>query len=516
MIKQVEFILSPEQLFAPDYIKKAIAQKFEIDIKTINEYRLLRKSIDARKSVKYNVAIEFSSGRDKLECNKPKFIFQAVSNSPEVIIVGAGPAGYFAAVNCLLKGLKPIVIERGNPIETRQEDINTINIGKDLNLESNYAFGEGGAGAYSDGKLYTRSTKRGNVPEILSLFHYFGANEDILYESHPHIGTDKLPDIMRNIRNKIIECGGEVHFNKKVDDIIVKNGVANGVVCSNGEIFEAKFVVLATGHSARDVYSFLKNKEVCLEAKGFAMGVRVEHPQALIDSIRYRRKERGEFLPAASYSIAKQVDGRGVYSFCMCPGGHIINSSTERNQIVVNGMSNSKRNSPFANSGIVVELRPEDFGLYSEIPEFSGLEFQKQLERMSFQNSASGLMAPAQRLGDFVKGTISTSLPESSYQPGFVNSPMHFWLPEIISDRLRKAFKLFNKSMSGFLTNDAIVVGVESRTSSPIKILRDKENLVSVNIEGLYPCGEGAGYAGGIASSAVDGMQVINKIAQLF
>lgn len=511
MIKEADFIFAPEQLFNDEYIFKVLAEKFNIPQNDIKGFRVLRKSIDARKSTKYNARIQIITGDDVFPSLKGDFEFKDVSKSNSVIIVGAGPAGYFAALKCLLEGLKPIVLERGKSIEDRKHDIAKLNREHILNPNSNYAYGEGGAGAYSDGKLYTRSKKRGSVLEILQLLHHFGADEEILVESHPHIGTDKLPGIMRGIREQILECGGEVHFDTTIIELILENGNIRGVKSEDAE-YTSDTVVLATGHSAKDVYSFLDTQKVQLQEKGFAMGVRVEHPQELIDSIQYKRKERGEFLPAATYNLVQQVQGRGVYSFCMCPGGTIVNSSTAEKQIVVNGMSNSRRNSPYANSGIVVELQPEDFHQYSENKAFSGIEFQKYLETLSFQNSANGLMAPAQRLEDFVKGRISRGLPESSYYPGLVNSPMHFWMPEMLGDRLRAAFKEFNKKMHGYLTNDALVVGVESRTSSPIKVLRDRETMQSVNVAGLYPCGEGAGYAGGIVSSAIDGMQVVGKI----
>lgn len=512
MIKETDFIFSPEQLFNRDYVLKAISDKSGISVKDIKDFRILRKSIDARKAVKFNVRLQFITQNDKFPSLTGKFEFRNVSGAKPVIIVGAGPAGYFAALECLMRGMKPVVLERGKSVDDRKHDIAKLNREHLLNPESNYAFGEGGAGTYSDGKLYTRSKKRGDITEILQILHFFGAGEEILVDSHPHIGTDKLPGIMKNIREKILECGGEVHFNTKVINLITENNEVKGVITEDGKEFAAKSIILATGHSARDVYYFLDALKVNLEEKGFAMGIRVEHPQAQIDSIQYKRKERGEYLPAASYNLVKQIDGRGVYSFCMCPGGTIVSSSTEKNQIVVNGMSNSRRNSPYANSGIVVELRPEDYYMYSENKTFAGLEFQKQLERMAFQNSASGLRAPAQRLEDFVKGRISANLPDSSYFPGLINSPVHFWLPDSIGLRLRAAFKEFNKQMSGFLTNEAVVVGVESRTSSPIKIVRDFESFQSPGLKGLYPCGEGAGYAGGIVSSALDGMQAVKRI----
>ncbi|MDR2009365.1 MAG: FAD-binding protein [Bacteroidales bacterium] len=512
MLKEIDFIFSPSQFFNKEYILNSIADKCNISPGDIKNFRIIRKSIDARKGVKYNVRLQFVTGNDQFPALSGTFEFKDVSRSEAVIIIGAGPAGYFAAIECLLCGLKPVVLERGKSIDDRKHDIAKINREHILNPESNYAFGEGGAGTYSDGKLYTRSKKRGDITEILQLLNFFGAPEDILIDSHPHIGTDKLPVIMKNIRNKIIECGGEVHFNTKVTNLIIDKGIIHGVITSERVGFQAQNVILATGHSARDVYYFLDSQAVIMEEKGFAMGIRVEHPQELIDSIQYKRSGRGEYLPPATYNIVKQINGRGVYSFCMCPGGTIVNASTDKEQIVVNGMSNSRRNSPFANSGIVVELRPEDFYSYSEKKIFSGLEFQKYFERMAFQNSASGLSAPAQRLGDFVKGKISSDLPKCSYYPGLINSPLHFWLPEIIGERLRSGFKEFDKQMKGFLTNEAVVVGVESRTSSPVKILRDTETFNSINIKGLYPCGEGSGYAGGIVSSAIDGRQAIKKL----
>ncbi len=512
MIKEADFILSPEQLFDKSYILKTLASKFDVPVDEIKDFRILRKSIDARKGVKFNVRLQLVTKNDKFPSITGQFEFKDVSKSTPVIIVGAGPAGYFAALQCLMQGLKPIVLERGKSVDDRKHDIAKLNRDQILNPESNYAFGEGGAGTYSDGKLYTRSKKKGDITEILQLLHLFGADEDILIEAHPHIGTDKLPGIMKNIREKIQECGGEVHFDTKVINLIIENQAVKGVITESGNEYISSFVILATGHSARDVYYFLDAQNVKLEEKGFAMGIRVEHSQAQIDSIQYRRKERGEYLPAATYNLVKQIDGRGVYSFCMCPGGTIVSAATEKSQIVVNGMSNSRRNSPYANAGIVVELRPEDFQMYSDNKAFSGLEFQKQLERMAFQNSASGMRAPAQRLEDFVKGKISTNLPESSYFPGLINSPMHFWLPDSIGLRLRASFKEFNKQMSGFLTNEAVVVGVESRTSSPIKVVRDFETFQSLGLKGLIPCGEGSGYAGGIVSSALDGMLAVKRV----
>ena len=512
MLREVDIIFSPEQFLNRVYVQRVIAQQLHVSEQDISAYRVVRKSIDARKGVKFNVRLQVAMKGDALPELCGNFEFHDVSNKPPVTIIGAGPAGYFAALQCILSGLKPIVFERGKSVDERKLDIAALNRLHVLNPESNYAFGEGGAGTYSDGKLYTRSKKRGNVTEVLQLLHYFGADEDILVEAHPHIGTDRLHSIMRNIRAKIVECGGEIHFSSKLTGIKVVANKVVGIVINGSDERKCDNLILATGHSARDVYNLLYSNGVMLREKGFAMGVRVEHPQVLIDSIQYKCKVRGEYLPAASYSLVKQVDGRGVYSFCMCPGGRIVSAITETKSIVVNGMSNSKRNSPFANSGIVVELRPEDYASYSDNKIFSGLEFQKQLEAMAYRNGGGEVVAPAQRLADFVSGKISSGLPSVSYEPGVVSSPMHFWLPEFLSARLREGFRLFDRQMHGFLTNEAVVVGVESRTSSPVQVVRDVESMRSVSVENLYPCGEGAGYAGGIVSSAIDGMEVVKRI----
>lgn len=513
MIHEADFVFFPEQLFDRSQVLKAVSRQLGIQEKEISSYRIVRKSIDARKGVKFNVRLQVATTGDVFPDLRGNFDFRDVSSSKTVTIIGAGPAGYFAALQCIMSGLKPVVFERGKSVDERKFDIAALNTQHILNPESNYAFGEGGAGTYSDGKLYTRSKKRGNVTEVLQLLHYFGADEDILVEAHPHIGTDRLHAIMRNIRNKILDCGGEVHFSSKLTGLKLFSNKVVGVVINGTDEYLCDNLVLATGHSARDIYYMLNSEGVVLREKGFAMGVRVEHPQALIDSIQYKRKERGKFLPAASYSLVKQVDGRGVYSFCMCPGGKIVSALTEDNTIVVNGMSNSKRNSPFANSGIVVELRPEDYASYSENKIFSGLEFQKSLETLAYRNGGGAVVAPAQRLADFVNGKISANLPSVSYEPGVVSSPMHFWMPDFLSLRLREGFRQFDRQMHGFLTNEAVVVGVESRTSSPVQVVRDIETMQSLSVSNLYPCGEGAGYAGGIVSSAVDGMEVVKRIA---
>ena len=512
MLHEADFIFSPEQLFNKAHILKSIAQRFGVVESDIFAYRIVRKSIDARKGIKFNVRLLVAMQGDELPDMHGNFAFRDVSCCKPVTIIGAGPAGYFAALQCILSGLKPIVFERGKSVDERKYDIAALNSSGVLNPESNYAFGEGGAGTYSDGKLYTRSKKRGNVTEVLQLLHYFGADEDVLFEAHPHIGTDRLHSIMRNIRNKILECGGEICFSSKLTGIKVVANKVNSIVINGTDEHTCENLILATGHSARDVYYMLNSKGIQLREKGFAMGVRVEHPQTLIDSIQYKCKERPEFLPAASYSLVKQVDGRGVYSFCMCPGGKIVSAITENETIVVNGMSNSRRSSPYANSGIVVELRPEDYAMCSDNRVFSGLEFQKNLETLAYRNAGGAAVAPAQRLTDFVTGKISGNLPSVSYEPRVVSSPMHFWMPEFLSTRLREGFRQFDRQMHGFLTNEAVVVGVESRTSSPLQVLRDAETMRSASVSNLYPCGEGAGYAGGIVSSAIDGMEAVKRI----
>ncbi|MEJ5268435.1 MAG: FAD-binding protein [Bacteroidales bacterium] len=509
-----DLILNPDQFQDRQFVLNEISGKSGIKISDIKDFRILRKSIDARKNVKFNVRVEIILHGETFKPIFGNYRFDNVENSKDIIIVGAGPAGYFAALECILQGLKPIVLERGKPVEERKKDIALLNRNISIKPESNYAFGEGGAGTYSDGKLYTRSKKRGDVNKVLSLLVQFGANPEILIDTHPHIGTDKLPQIIKNIRNQILSCGGEIHFNSKVTKIITEDNQVKGVICSDGRLFKNDKIILATGHSARDVYYFLAEQGINMTNKGFAMGVRVEHPQELINKIQYGKDYKNSYLPAASYSIAVQVENRGVYSFCMCPGGTIVNSSTQIKELVVNGMSNSKRNSPYANSGIVVEIQPEDYIKLYGNEMFAGLNMQMEFEKSAYFNAGGGFRAPAQRLKDFVNGKLSSTLPQSSYHPGLVSSPLHFWMPEFISERLRKAFVEFDKKMKNFLSNDAIVVGVESRTSSPIQITRN-ENFESTSVKGLFPCGEGAGYAGGIVSSAIDGIETVKIIKQV-
>jgi len=506
-MQSLQLILSPEQAHTPALLKQAVAHALSISEDKISEIRLTRKSIDARgHSPKINLGVDVFVNHEPIFTPKVSFDYQDVSTKPEVIVVGAGPAGLFAALRLIELGLKPILLERGQAVSERKVAIAQMMRQSSLNPESNYCFGEGGAGAFSDGKLYTRSKKKGDVQRILSIFHHHGAQDDILYETHPHIGTDRLPQVIKQMRETILQYGGEVRFSSKVTGLEINDWKISGVQLADTTRVFAKAVILATGHSARDVYHLLHDSNITLEAKGFAMGVRVEHPQALIDSIQYHCRERGEFLPAASYNLVEQVEGRGVYSFCMCPGGHIVPASTGEREIVVNGMSASHRNSPFANSGLVVEIRPEDLTEYQQYGVMAGLHFQQQLEELTYvNNGGKGLTAPAQRVGDFVKGKLSGSLPECSYLPGVISSPLHFWLPQHISTRLKTGFKLFDRKMHGYLTNEALIVGVESRSSSPVRIPRDSETLQHIQIEGLFPCGEGAGYAGGITSSAIDG-----------
>ena len=512
MIHNLRLRLTPHDASSEVYTRDRAAQKLGISTNDITALRIMRRSIDARKSqIMIDVSIDvYVDEEPKEETNT--IVYKNVSEAPEVIIVGAGPAGLFAALRCLELGLKPIVLERGHEVSARKKDIADLNTKQILNDESNYCFGEGGAGTFSDGKLYTRSLKRGNVKQILEALHHHGASKDILVEAHPHIGTDKLPGVISNIRETINAQGGEVHFESKVISFIKKDNTLEGVRLEDGTELLAP-VILATGHSSRDMYRLLQKEGIALEAKSFAVGVRVEHPQKLIDQIQYHSKAgRGKYLPAATYSFARQVDGRGVYSFCMCPGGIIVPSATGKDQVVVNGMSNSNRNSKWANSGMVVEVSPHlEEG--NENNPLAGIDYQEHLENLAYVNGGNTQAAPAQRMCDFSNSKLSFDLPETSYKPGIVSSPIHMWLPEEISKRLQSAFKTFGKSARGYYTNEAIILGVETRTSSPVRVLRDKETLQSTNTENLYPCGEGAGYAGGIVSSAIDGVRCAEALA---
>ena len=515
MGKQVQINLTPSAAADESTIRKIAATLAGIDLAAVSSLRVIKRSVDARKkNIRVNLTVEIFSGKDSALPIIAPFIPINVSLKQEVIIIGAGPAGLFAALRLIELGLCPVILERGRDVSSRKKDIARISREQIVDPDSNYCFGEGGAGTYSDGKLYTRSKKRGDNTRVLELLCLHGANENIMYEAHPHLGTDKLPGIITTIRKSILEAGGQFILEKKVVDFLIEGDTINGVITSDNEQFKSKFVILATGHSARDIYEICKKRRIELEMKSFAMGVRVEHPQELIDRIQYHGNSRGEFLPASSYYLAKQIDGRGVYSFCMCPGGFIVPSATAQEEVVVNGMSPSGRNSPYANSGIVVEIKPEDLIKYSSFGELAGLEFQKELEREAWKNGGHKQRAPAQRLADFVAGDSSGSLPKVSYFPGVTSSPLHNWLPKAIGRRLRDGFRLFGQVMHGYLTNEAVVLGVESRTSSPLRIPRDPEKLHHIRISGLYPCGEGSGYSGGIVSSAVDGMRAAEAIAK--
>ena len=519
MQKEFQLILTPEEAAKEVLFKRKVAEKIGIESNRISLIRIQRKSIDARTNFpKINIAVEVFWDETPPRKYEVKPNYQFVGNKPAVIVIGAGPAGLYAALKLLTLGLKPILIDRGKEARPRKLDIAQINRNKKLNTESNYCFGEGGAGTFSDGKLYTRSKKKGNVQQILETFYFHGADESILYEAHPHIGSDNLPLIVENMRKSILSHGGEVYFEQKVTELIIENERIKGCKTADGSIFKADALILATGHSAHDVFEMLHSQGIELETKGFAMGVRVEHSQDLIDSIQYHTKKRNEYLPSASYSLVEQVDGRGVYSFCMCPGGHIVPAGTSSEGIVVNGMSASRRNSPFSNSGIVVEIRPEDIPEdFQQYGVLAGLKFQQYVENLAYRNNGGkGFAAPAQRLLDFVKSRLSVDLPECSYLPGIISSPLHFWLPEIISKRLQEAFVKFDRKMRGYLTNDAVILGVESRSSSPIRVLRDPETMQHIRIKGLFPAGEGSGYSGGITSSAIDGENSALKVAEYF
>jgi uncharacterized protein len=511
MSQFVQIQLKPEEVQEDHIIRKLLAEKLGL---SLNEFDFIwhKRSIDARnRNIKINASFEIFS---KNEVRAEKMIFwmeQNVSDAPEIVIIGAGPAGLFAALRAIELGLKPIVYERGKDVRSRRRDLAKLNKESIVNPESNYCFGEGGAGTYSDGKLYTRSKKRGDVLKALHGFVKFGASEDILVDAHPHIGTNKLPQIIVNIREQIIACGGEVHFESKLTDIELEQNEIKGVVINDSLNKSCKHLILATGHSARDIFYLLHNKGIEIRAKGFALGVRIEHTQELIDQIQYHGRLNDEYLPPASYSLVTQADGKGVYSFCMCPGGIIAPCATEQNEVVTNGWSPSKRNNPYSNSGMVVSLEPSDFKGHETNP-FVCLEFQKQVEQACWEAAGKTQKVPAQRLKDFIDGKVSETIPRSSYQPGVVSMDLNKILPPIIAERLKMAFIDFGKKMTGFMTNDAVLHAPESRTSSPVQIPRNPDTFEHVQIKGLYPCAEGAGYAGGIISAAIDGMNCVEKI----
>ena len=554
MIQEYQIRIRPEQAASEEGIKRYLAKEKGLDVRTLNQVRVLKRSIDARqRTIFVNLKVrayinEFPQDDQYIHTEYPD-----VSSRPRVIVVGEGPGGLFASLRLIELGYRPIVLERGKDVRERKKDLSNITKTQKVDGESNYCFGEGGAGAYSDGKLYTRSKKRGSVDKILNVFCQHGANTNILADAHPHIGTDKLPRVIENMRNTIIKCGGEVHFQTKMIRLILESegkltasdaaagdrviGVEAVNLATGAEETYRGPVILATGHSARDVYRYLASAKIDIEAKGIAVGVRLEHPSQLIDQIQYHNKSgRGKYLPAAEYSFVTQVDGRGVYSFCMCPGGFVIPAATGPEQLVVNGMSPSNRGTAWSNSGMVVETHPEDvaqfvkehqaiieqtemkaqensslFNLHSSL---QMMYFQQIVEKQCWQQGNMKQTAPAQRMADFVNNRLSYDLPKSSYAPGIISSPLHFWMPSFVSKRLQEGFKTFGKNAHGFLTNEATLIAMETRTSSPVRIIRDRETLQHVRIQGLFPCGEGAGYAGGIVSAGVDGERCAEMCAE--
>ncbi|WP_423129037.1 NAD(P)/FAD-dependent oxidoreductase [Gaoshiqia sp. Z1-71] len=514
MKKELNLSLTPKQASDEQFYRPIAASKLGVNPEEITAVVVRRRSIDARqRQIKINLGIVVYLGEEPVAQFTP-YPYGYVGTKQPVGIIGSGPAGLFAALRLIELGYKPVIFERGKNVSDRKRDIAKIHREHLVDPDSNYGFGEGGAGTFSDGKLYTRSKKRGNVQKTLEILVQFGADPQILVDAHPHIGTNKLPGVITRIREQILASGGEIHFNSRVTGLILKNETCKGLVLADGSRFDCVSVILATGHSARDIYEMLDRNGVNLEAKSFAIGVRVEHPQALIDTIQYHQDSRGPYLPAATYSFAEQVNERGVYSFCMCPGGFIVPAATAPGELVVNGMSPSQRNSPFANSGLVVEIRPEDLREFAHFGVFSGLEFQKSVEKLCYELNGHSQFAPAQRLTDFVAGRKSASLPVSSYKPGLISSALHEKLPKRISTRLREGILQIDHKARGFHSEEAVAVGVESRTSSPLRIPRDENNMQHIRIAGLYPCGEGAGYAGGIASSAIDGERCAEALVQ--
>lgn len=517
MQHEINIQAGPEQAATESMLLNLVSSQLSIPKADITHIEILKRSVDARqRQIKINLRLRVFVGEEFVEKALELPAYQDVSEARPVIVVGAGPAGLFAALRLIEGGLKPIVIERGKDVKARRRDLVSIIRNAEVNPDSNYCFGEGGAGTYSDGKLYTRSKKKGDVKKILNLLVGFGATDQILVEAHPHIGTNKLPSIIADIREKILECGGEIHFETRLTDIIIKNKVVEGIKTKNRGIFNASDVILATGHSARDIFELLYFKGVSIEAKPFALGVRVEHTQKLIDKIQYKCEERGEFLPPAPYAIVKQIDGRGVYSFCMCPGGVIAPCATNPGEVVTNGWSPSRRDRDTSNSGIVVELNLKDFAPFAKFGPLAGVEFQKSIEQKAWHLAGETQKVPAQRLEDFTKGVQSRMIPETSYKAGTSSVEMGEVLPSFIHKSLQEGFKAFGKAMPGYLTNEAVVHAPESRSSSPVRIPRDNKTLEHIEIKGLYPCGEGAGYAGGIISAAIDGEKCAERILEKY
>ncbi len=521
MIKELELLVSPETEHDDVLFRQEVLSQLKLKEEDNIFIRKLRRSIDARsRQVKYSLLVQIFIGEKPSELISYKKDYPNVASSSPVVIVGSGPAGLFAALRLVELGYKPIVLERGKDVRSRRRDLAAINKDHIVNPDSNYCFGEGGAGTYSDGKLYTRSKKRGDVRRILEAMVAHGAKEDILIDTHPHIGTNKLPALIAEIRQSITDAGGEIHFQTRITDFILKNNEIKGVVSREGNTYEGIGVILATGHSARDIFELLRLKNIHIQSKPYALGLRVEHPQQIIDSVQYHCESRGDLLPASSYSLVEQVAynqvSRGVFSFCMCPGGFIVPSATAQEEVVVNGMSPSRRDSRFANSGIVVSVESVDLEKYQNYEAFAGLQFQREIEHKAWLAGGKTQTAPAQRLLDFVNNKVSTDLPETSYQPGLNSVALNEILPPFIGVRLREAFKVFGKKMKGYLTNEAQLVGVESRTSSPVLIPRNKETLEHIQVSRLFPCGEGAGFAGGIISAAMDGQNCAEKLVEKY
>lgn len=526
MIQEIQLRLLPEQAASEQALKQVVARETGHDASSIEAVRVLKRSIDARqRTVFVNLKVRAFIDEIPTELEYVPVEYKDVSQGKTAIVVGAGPGGLFAALRLIELGFRPIVVERGKNVRERKKDLALISREHLVNPESNYSFGEGGAGAYSDGKLYTRSKKRGSVEKILNVFCQHGASPSILADAHPHIGTDKLPRVIENMREQIKRCGGEVHFETRMDRFILREGEVIGIETHTGEAFFGP-VILATGHSARDVYRYLSTAHILIEAKGLAIGVRLEHPQRLIDRIQYHTKEgRGAYLPAAEYGFVTQVDGRGVYSFCMCPGGFVVPAASGPRQLVVNGMSPSNRGSYWANSGMVVEIHPDDLQdkTLNSFPErepvadeLKMMWLQERLEECCWLNGHSRQTAPAQRMDDFVNRRLSSDLPRTSYAAGVISSPLHAWMPPFIANRLRTGFQHFGRTSKGFLTHEALMMAVETRTSSPVRILRDKDSLQHVALRGLFPCGEGAGYAGGIVSAAIDGERCAEQLVAFY
>ena len=512
MIKEIQLQVLPEQAENTEVLKELISKKLNIELSEINHIEIVKRSIDARQRIiKINLRLNVFIQQEFKKKEEDFPIYKNVEGKEEVIIVGAGPAGMFAALKLIEKGKKPIIIERGKEVRDRRFDLAKLTKEHIVNEDSNYCFGEGGAGTFSDGKLYTRSKKRGDVNNILDILVMHGATPEIRIEAHPHIGTNKLPKIIQNIRETILQYGGEILFNSRVTDLIIKNNKVDGVQLQNGDKINASNIILATGHSARDIFELLHKKEIEIQSKAFAVGVRVEHTQELIDQIQYKCEIRGEFLPPAPYSVVKQVNGRGVYSFCMCPGGIIAPCATKPGEVVTNGWSPSRRDYATSNSGIVVELKLTDFAEYEQFGPLAGLEFQKDIEQKAWKVGGETQKVPAQKLADFTNNKLSDSIPKTSYFPGTTSALLSDVLPDFINQNLQDGFKLFGKQMKGYMTNEAVVHAPESRSSSPVRIPRDWETLQHPQIEGLYPCGEGAGYAGGIISAAIDGVKCAEK-----